>query len=153
MCNEPPPLSGGPGTLDGVLAWIARNRESWASRGPIRNFGIWERASGRLVGNIEANLGWPSVDGLGAGDANLAYGLAPFGRGKGYATRSVELACRYLADIGIRRAVIRAEPENVASHGVARRAGFVRDGELVTRDGVKMLRWIRVLAGDGASIG
>ncbi|OLT08826.1 hypothetical protein BJF90_11820 [Pseudonocardia sp. CNS-004] len=114
-------LSGGPGTLPGVEAYIRRTIAQWAAGGPKLAFGI--RTGEGLAGTIDVDLALP---GLQPGEANLAYGLYPAFRGRGIATRAVQLACRYLCDRGdVDRAVIRTHPDNVASAAVAERAGFV----------------------------
>jgi RimJ/RimL family protein N-acetyltransferase len=63
---------------------------------------------------------------LAPGQVNLAYGLYPAWRGRGIATRAVRLACLHAAAAGAAQAVIRVDPENVASAAVAGRAGFKR---------------------------
>jgi RimJ/RimL family protein N-acetyltransferase len=114
-------LSGGPGTLPGVEAYIRRTIAQWAAGGPKLAFGI--RTGEGLAGTIDVDLALP---GLQPGEANLAYGLYPAFRGRGIATRAVQLACRYLCDRGdVDRAVIRTHPDNAASAAVAERAGFV----------------------------
>jgi RimJ/RimL family protein N-acetyltransferase len=112
-----------PGTLEIVAAFIARNRESFRVGGPIRNFGIWDEATGALAGNCEANL---ALAELGPDEANISYAVWPQFRGRGYAGRAVELLCTDLVTAtGAHTAVIRVEPANVRSVAVASRAGFV----------------------------
>jgi RimJ/RimL family protein N-acetyltransferase len=139
-------LSGGPSTEESVVSAITRWMEEWSKGGPIRNFGVWEIARGRLVGNIELNLSG-SLVGVGADEANLAYGIFAHSRRRGFAVRSVDLACGYLRaeEPWISSAVIRVEPENVASIAVALRAGFRADGEVPGDSGTPMLRFARNL--------
>jgi len=116
-------LSGGPSTIDTVNSLIARSTASWQTAGPMRNFGIWEEASGALAGNCEANS---AAESIGPGEANISYAIWPRYRGRGFATRAVELLCAYLREAtDWRRAIIRVEPANTRSLAVARRAGFV----------------------------
>jgi len=139
-------FGGAPSTLDGVRSWIAEVRERWSRNDPRRNFGIWDAPGDQLLGNIELNPD-PRLDGIGPLEANLAYALGPAARGRGIATRAVQLACSYVASIGVERAVIRAEPANPASHRVAERAGFERAGEVHGSDGTLLWRWVRPLPG------
>ena len=112
-----------PGTIEIVDAFIARNRESWESNGPIRNLGIWDVATGELAGNCEANLALP---GAAPDEVNISYAVWPQFRGRGHATRAVELMCSYLTEAtDAATALIRVVPGNVRSVAVARRAGFV----------------------------
>lgn len=113
-------LNGGPGTLAGVESYIRRTLEQWAAGGPKLAFGI--RAGHVLVGTVDVDLALPS---LLPREANLAYGLYPAWRGRGFATRAVRMTCRYLhdrGDVGI--AVIVTDPRNRPSAAVAERAGF-----------------------------
>lgn len=67
----------------------------------------------------------------GAETAELAYLVAPDARGRGLAQRAVRLVSDWaFARLGLERLQLRIAPENEASHAVARRAGFVREGVL-----------------------
>ena len=62
---------------------------------------------------------------------SVGYWLLPEARGKGFATRSVQLVSRWaLADLGMARLSVSIEPSNDRSLGVAKRSGFVREGIL-----------------------
>ncbi len=62
---------------------------------------------------------------------DVGYLVAPWARGRGVATRAVRLLCRFGFDeLGAERIELCAEPANLASLGVARRAGFRREGVL-----------------------
>lgn len=126
-------LSGGRSTTASVTGWIERNRVSWEAGGPTHNFGISTTANG-LVGMIEANSDASQISGLGAGEANISYGLYPVGRGLGYATRAVNLVSTYLVDCGL-RPVIRASPANARSISVAQRCGFLPGDPVSGEDG------------------
>ncbi len=115
-------LNGGRGTLESVVAHFDRCELRWRNNGASRTFAIVDAVSGTLAGTIDAHTRQPY---LAVGQANLAYGVYPDWRKRGYATRAVELVCRFLAESELAKcAVIRVDPENVASAGVARRAGF-----------------------------
>jgi RimJ/RimL family protein N-acetyltransferase len=94
----------------------------WLAGGPTFSFAIRSALDDRLAGTIDVQL---KPDHAFQGFANLAYGLyAPY-RGRGWASRAVELAVRFL----LRRddttdVLIRVEPANSASIAVANRTGF-----------------------------
>jgi RimJ/RimL family protein N-acetyltransferase len=59
-------------------------------------------------------------------DAELAYAVGPASRRQGLATRAVRLMTRYAYQtLGTLRVILRIDPDNSASVGVARAAGFV----------------------------
>ncbi|MEU6294244.1 GNAT family N-acetyltransferase [Streptomyces erythrochromogenes] len=118
-------LNGGPGTRDGVEAYVRHCREQWESAGPLRAFGIRAGTGGTLAGTVDLRF---AGAGLAPGQVNVAYGLYPSGRGRGPAARAVLLASGYAAGQGGREAVIQVDPENPASAAVARRAGFALAG-------------------------
>lgn len=63
------------------------------------------------------------------GIVEIAYGVHPQARRKGYASRAVRLVARWaLTDLGATRVEARADPANPASQGVLRRAGLTREG-------------------------
>src|SRR5262249_30836116 len=67
----------------------------------------------------------------GSETAELAYLVAPGARGRGLAQRAVRLvADSALVRLGLERLQLRIAPGNEASHTVARRAGYVREGLL-----------------------
>lgn len=122
-------LSEGESTLEGTEQYIvqlARDAEQGKRK---RAFGVW--ADGRCVGTVEFD---PDVtDGLEPRDVNIAYGVAPWFRGRGIASRAVELICAIIREQAVgARAVIRADARNPASLRVAEKAGFVhlRDVEI-----------------------
>ncbi len=136
-------LSGQPATLDSVRAWIERELAARAAGEPLWDYAIWLRATGELVGNIEAKAD-QALAGIGPGDVNLAYVVFPAWRRQGLAARAVALVCHALAETGFDRAVIRTDPPNVASIGVALREGFVSTG-LVGAESDRQLKFVREL--------
>jgi RimJ/RimL family protein N-acetyltransferase len=63
--------------------------------------------------------------------AEAAYWVSPAARGRGIATRGLKLLSRWaLEQAGIERVWLEIEPGNDASHRVAAKAGFVREGVL-----------------------
>ncbi|HSK16568.1 MAG TPA: GNAT family protein [Gaiellaceae bacterium] len=87
-------------------------------------FAVLDRASGELLGGI-------GVRTRGAGKVEVGYWVKAGTRGRGVASRALTLVARHaLADLGAARVQLTAEPENVASHRVAEKAGFTREGTL-----------------------
>jgi RimJ/RimL family protein N-acetyltransferase len=141
-------LSGHAATLDSVRAWIARELAACAGGEPLWDYAIRLRATGELVGNIEASRPgarghrpWGRQPGL-----RDFPGLAPAGAGP----PAVALVCDaladtefQLADTEFQRAVIRTDPHNVASIGVALRVGFASTGPI----GPESDRQLRFVAG------
>jgi len=80
-------------------------------------------------------IGWVDYDveqdWLRSGEVNVGYYLFPAARGKGYASRAVELLLLHLErDTGHTAATLAIDPENVRSLRLARRLGFVQKGEV-----------------------
>ena len=82
-------------------------------------------------------VGWVDYDQdgdrhwLGPGEVNVGYHVFAEHRGKGYATRAVELLVRYLAAATDHHtATLLIDRDNARSLAVARRAGFVRRGDV-----------------------
>ncbi|GAB1819820.1 GNAT family N-acetyltransferase [Herbidospora sp. RD11066] len=132
--------TGGPSTREATADYLHHCMTQWKIHGPLRAFGI--RVNGVLAGTLDLRFG--------ADEVNIAYGLYPAWRGKGLATRSVLLACRYAFSEGALLLVIKVEPGNTASSAVAVRAGFAHTGTVV-EDGTVFTRY--VLARDGAAPG
>jgi RimJ/RimL family protein N-acetyltransferase len=108
-----------PYTKDDALRWIAL-AGSMLREGSGLPLLIADVRDGELLGSVGLELyGVPSRHG------NIGYWVAATARGRGTASRAVSL----LADWGFRELAlpmieIHVMPENVASRGVARRAGF-----------------------------
>jgi RimJ/RimL family protein N-acetyltransferase len=137
-------LNEAPGTREGVEAYFLHCREQWDVEGPLRAFGIRAGAEETLAGTIDLRF---EGEGLAPGQVNVAYGLYPSWRGRGLATRAVDLVCRYAAGQGVTEAVIRVEPENLASARVAQRAGFTYIRRIRETDGTVLDRYERDLRG------
>jgi [ribosomal protein S5]-alanine N-acetyltransferase len=61
----------------------------------------------------------------------VSYWTFPPFRGRGLASRAVRLVCAYaFAHLGVERIELYVETDNLASRGVARKAGFVEEGVL-----------------------
>jgi len=136
-------LSGGPSTRGSVDTYLRHCEQQWKTGGPLRAFGI-RVSGGTLVGTVDLRF---EGEGLAGGQVNVAYGLYPAWRGRGLATRAVDVVCGYAAEHGATEAVIKVQPGNPASARVARRAGFAFVARIRERDGTVFDRYERVLTG------
>ena len=135
-------------TPERVTAWIRENHDEWINDGPRRHFGIFDEATRSLVGGVEANLGL--LDGA-PGRVNLSYAVFPAWRGRGLAARAVLLLCDWLAaSTSARTAVIRIEPGNDHSPGVAVACGFTKTGAIVD-DGQEFVCYEKPLTGEASA--
>jgi len=95
---------------------------AWAEGVP---WGVWERASGELVGDCSLHFD------TGFGEWELSYGFRRDRWGHGYATEAARACVRHgLEELGVGKIVADVDPENVASARVLEKCGFVRVGEL-----------------------
>lgn len=115
-------LNGGTGTTESVRNYVEHVQQMWANHGPIFTFAIRSALDDTLAGTIDVQL---DQDAYRPNQANLAYGLYPAWRGRGFATRAVNLALDFLRpNAAVRSALIRVEPDNASSAAVATRTGF-----------------------------
>lgn len=133
-------LSGGPSTPEGLRAYLELCERWWREGGPMHHFGI--RVDAVLTGTMDVQTGQPY---LAPAQANLAYGLYPAWRGRGLASRAVELACCYATGLGCAEAVIRCDPANRPSAAVAHRTGFTFRQRRSEPDGSLLDWYIRAL--------
>ncbi|MFF1574465.1 GNAT family N-acetyltransferase [Leifsonia sp. NPDC058292] len=103
-----------------VMGMVTRG---WA-QGTGCTWAIRREARGTLVGMI-------GLDGIGDGEAELGFWLAPDARGLGLMSQAVSLVIDFAfepAALGLQRVVWHAFTGNAASASVARRAGFRFEG-------------------------
>lgn len=80
------------------------------------------RENGELVGSIELRL-------IAHNTASIGYWCAPQARGRGIMTRALRRVCRYaVEDLVVDRIEMTADRDNLASHRVAEKTGFQREG-------------------------
>ncbi|MBV9303207.1 MAG: GNAT family N-acetyltransferase [Acidobacteriaceae bacterium] len=114
-------LSGGRSTIETVQTYINSCEEQWRNNGPRKAFGIFDVASGKLIGCIEANLDPP----VSPGQANVSFGIFSAWRGKGIVGRAINLMSEYVRGANqIRQMVARISLLNTASLKAVQRAGF-----------------------------
>lgn len=118
-------------------------------------------ADGRIVQRLAFRLAW-IWDGEFCGIVNLryqsgtealppyvsghvGYAVVPWKRSHGYASRALRHILQDAREVGLRRAQIMIEPDNIASRIVAERNGAVRDGTYC-HDGKLLDRFVVDLA-------
>jgi len=128
-------------TLVGVRESIARWRQDWAIGGPRRAFALRLVHGGELVGGCELRMREDA-------SAGMSYWTLAAHRRRGLATRGVRLAIGYaFGTLGLTEIELEIEPDNLASRGVARRAGFTEVGTTQASPGANaeprtMLRYL-----------
>lgn len=132
-------VSGGRSTMASVRAFIDRSQQSWRNGGPRRPFGIFDSATGKLIGLIEVNQS-PALE---THQVNVSYGIFREWRGRGLVLRAIDLVEKYLrAAINTRQMVLKVSAANVASLRVAEKARFTFIGTLHEADG-DFMRYVR----------
>ena len=120
-----------PGDVELLVAGRDEEFFKWfgeGATGPRPAACVW--VDDRLVGWVDYDRD-DDHDWLGPGEVNVGYSLFPEARGKGYASRAVELLLEHLQrDTEHTTATLVIHPENVRSLAVARRLGFVQKGEV-----------------------
>jgi RimJ/RimL family protein N-acetyltransferase len=110
----------GPAPLENIVNAIRAWRAGWAEGGPLRHWGIW--IDDRPAGGVELRVRQD-------GRANVSYVVFPFARRMGLASSAVRLATEWAFEhLGVRAVVAVVDEQNVASLGVAQKAGFRPDG-------------------------
>jgi len=107
-----------------VRGWIGGYERGWQDG---------SRAGFAVRGHDGSFLGFAAVIELELehGEGEIGYMVPPAARGRGVASRAVELLTRWGFDeLGLLRLELRIDVENSASARVAERAGYVRDGVL-----------------------
>lgn len=106
--------------------YVRRAQARWLLREAELPFSVWERASGRFLGNCDIQgINWsvPSCD--------FGYWLRVSALGQGYMTEAVALLCRLAFEtLGAQRVAIRCDAQNLRSAALARRLGFVHEATL-----------------------
>ena len=120
-----------PGDAERIVSERDEDSFRWFGRGagnPAPAACVW--AEGELVGWVD----YDRDDGhawLEPGEVNVGYSLFPAARGKGYASRAVELLLGHLAgETEHTVATLLIHRENTRSLALAQRLGFVQHGEI-----------------------
>ncbi len=109
-------------TLDGARRWIDDANRRW--RGGVPRFGIVDARSGRFLGQVGMAVSEAYQS------AEAFYWIAKGERGRGVASTALLLVRDWAFANGLERLSLLVHPENDASHRVAARCGFVREGTL-----------------------
>jgi len=106
---------------DGDFALLRRTvRQGWA-RDERYDWCVADAGSDEAVGAVVASR-------RARQNFELAYLAGGAGRGRGFMTRAVVLACDWLFAQGVGRLEVRTHPSNDRSQRLAERCGFVREG-------------------------
>jgi len=120
-----------PGDVELLIAGRDEEFFRWfgaGATGPRPAACVW--VEDELVGWVDYDLD-SDHDWLGTGEVNVGYYLFAPARGKGYASRAVELLLEHLGrDTEHTIATLLIHPDNARSLAVARRLGFVQKGEV-----------------------
>jgi RimJ/RimL family protein N-acetyltransferase len=105
--------------------WLAAQQQG-RDAGSELHLVVVDARTDELIGSVGlVDIDWKDRRG------SIGYWVAPEARRRGVATRSVRLLAAWaLGDLGLGRVEIKSHPDNVASHRVAERAGFTREGVL-----------------------
>jgi ribosomal-protein-alanine N-acetyltransferase len=126
--------------------WLERLRASTSADPWTHGFSLVHRDSGTVVGKCGFK-GPPAADGM----VEIAYGVSPEYRGKGYATEAAQSLTEYAFSSGKVR-VVRAHtlPEPNASTRVLTKCGFRRIGEVIDPEDGLVWRWEKNIEVAGA---
>jgi len=122
-------------SLEQVEAYLDHVEASWRGADGRRAWAIRDPATTTLQGGCEVRL-------QGDGTAQLSWWVFPPFRRQGIASRAVRLVCDYaFGTFGLHRLEAFIAPDNLASRGVARNAGFA-EMEAVHEGEQLMLRYV-----------
>ncbi len=124
------------------LKWLARVEASTSADPWTHGFSIVHRESGHAVGQC-AFKGPPDDDGV----VEIAYGIDPDHRGKGYATEAAEALTAFAIDSRLVRIVCAHTLKDApASQRVLTKCGFRCIGEVIDPEDGLVLRWEKAAA-------
>jgi RimJ/RimL family protein N-acetyltransferase len=120
--------------------WLARVRVTKPGDVWALAFDVVERATGSSVGGCGFK-GPPDAGGM----VEVAYGIEPDQRGRGYATEAADALTAFAFASGrVRLVHAHTKPENPASERVLAKCGFARLGEVADPEDGLVCRWERV---------
>lgn len=109
-------------TPAGAAKWIEQAGELWALGTP--RFAIVDAPTDRLLGQVGMAVDETHQS------AEVFYWVVATERGRHVASTALALICDWAFACGIERVFLLVDPENEASHRVAARGGFTREGVL-----------------------
>jgi RimJ/RimL family protein N-acetyltransferase len=108
-----------------ALNYVKESARTWRE-GVAASFVMIDSSTDEVIGSIAL----VELD-REAAHAEVGYWVARGVRGRGVATRALRLIARWaLRDLGVARLELQADVRNHASHRVAEKAGFTREGEV-----------------------
>src|SRR5690348_13221317 len=117
--------------------WLARVKASTGANPWIHGFLLVHQESEAVLGQCGFK-GPPDGEGM----VEIAYGINPENRGKGYATEAAGALTNYaFAQIGVRLVRAHTLPETNASTRVLTKCGFARIGEVIDPEDGLVWRW------------
>lgn len=130
---------------DALRRKCRRSMSSWIA-GERADLVITDAATGAFTGDIGFFYFMPGLR-----EGMIGYSLLPEFRGRGYATRAVDLIARWAFDhVRVARLIAGTAPENEGSQRVLQRAGFTREAYMRDRlpgpDGGRIddIQWLRL---------
>lgn len=127
-----------------LAAVLADEHEETVQEGfvPATTFLAIKRESGRLVGII--NVRHYLNDGLLQTGGNIGYSVRKTERQKGYAKEMLRLALRKAQALGMERALITCNKDNIASAKTIMANGGVLENEVPYSDGISQRYWVQL---------
>lgn len=117
--------------------WLARIKTSTGADPWVHGFQLVHQESGAAIGQCGFK-GPPNAEGM----VEIAYGINPENRGKGYATEAAAALANYaFAQNGVRLVRAHTLPEPNASTRVLTKCGFKRIGEVIDPEDGLVWRW------------
>ncbi|MCW2544369.1 MAG: family N-acetyltransferase [Frankiales bacterium] len=112
-----------PYAVSDAETWISSTFNGWAFGDPL-SLAVTDASTGAVLGSVALSEGsWRS------GRISVGYWTAPWGRGRGAASRATTLLTAWaFAVLGVDRVELLADVDNAASQRVAEKAGFHREG-------------------------
>ncbi|MCW3839293.1 GNAT family N-acetyltransferase [Micromonospora yasonensis] len=121
VASRVPPV---PPTRESIALRCRRAESNWLA-GRSADLAVVDTATGAVAGGCALMYDEPAT-----GQAMLGYSLLPEARGRGLATRAVQLLAGWAFEVGLARLWAGTRPENVASQRVLEKVGFRREGLL-----------------------
>jgi [ribosomal protein S5]-alanine N-acetyltransferase len=123
--------------------WVARIETASTANPWLHGFAVTLRDGDAVVGSAGFKAA-PTEDGM----VEIAYGIAPEHRGKGFATETAEALTLYAFRSGLVR-LVRAHtlPEPNASTRVLTKCGFEKIGEVIDPEDGLVWRWEKAIEG------
>jgi ribosomal-protein-alanine N-acetyltransferase len=115
------------------FAYLSDSEKGWKKQTKA-NYGIFLKDSGDFVGVCGVfDIKWGNESG------EIGYWLNPKYAGRGLMSEAVNAVTDEFLNMGFKRIIILANPENIASCRVAEKCGFVREGLLRSYDFLPVL--------------